>query len=72
MSREGMESIAERLSREENLYFPKALQSDTNDSSQRKAILLDLLSRDVALFLGTYIYIFFCLFAEKSVENYAN
>jgi hypothetical protein len=63
-SREGMESIAERLSRDENLYFPKALQADTKDSSQRKAILLDLLSRDIALFLGAYFYIFSCLVAE--------
>jgi hypothetical protein len=52
VSREGMESITERLSWLENLYFPQALQSDVKLPSHRKPILLDLLSRDVALFLG--------------------
>lgn len=51
-----METIAERLSTQENLYFPQAIQSNTKDPCQRKAVLLDLLSRDVALFLGTLGY----------------
>lgn len=51
--REGMESIAERLSLMEDLYFPRAIQPTAINPSQRKSILLDLLSRDVAVFLGT-------------------
>ncbi|KAI4327207.1 hypothetical protein L6164_019695 [Bauhinia variegata] len=54
MSNEATERISERLSSLENLYFPRALQSRAADSSQRKAIFLDLLSRDVALFLERY------------------
>ncbi|KAJ7944665.1 coiled-coil domain-containing protein 97 [Quillaja saponaria] len=46
-----MEKISERLSSLENLYFPRALQSNATDPSQRKSIFLDLLSRDTALFL---------------------
>lgn len=49
---EAIESISERLSALEDLYFPRALQSTIIDPSQRKAILLDLLSRDAAVFLG--------------------
>ena len=59
VSREGMESITERLSWLENLYFPQALQSDVKLPSHRKPILLDLLSRDVALFLGISFFFFF-------------
>lgn len=44
--------LSERLSLREDLYFPRALQSTATNPSQRKAILLDLLSRDVAVFLG--------------------
>ncbi|XP_054795672.1 uncharacterized protein LOC129301342 [Prosopis cineraria] len=54
ISSDAMESISERLSSLENLYFPRALQSTATDPSQRKAIFLDLLSRDVALFLERY------------------
>lgn len=54
---EAMESISERLSSMEGLYFPRALHSNTVNPSQRKAILLDLLSRDVTVFLGTPIYL---------------
>lgn len=53
MRGEAMESISERLSSLEDLYFPRALQSNALNPSERKAILLDLLSRDVAVFLGT-------------------
>ncbi|KAF3448213.1 hypothetical protein FNV43_RR08926 [Rhamnella rubrinervis] len=51
---EGMESIAERLSLMEDLYFPRAVQPTAINPSQRKSILLDLLSRDVAVFLERY------------------
>lgn len=54
VTEEAMERISERLSCLENLYFPRALQSTATAPSQRKAIFRDLLSRDVALFLGTY------------------
>ncbi|EXC26762.1 hypothetical protein L484_023378 [Morus notabilis] len=49
-----MESIAERLSLMEDLYFPRALQPTAINPSQRKLILTDLLSRDVAVFLERY------------------
>ena len=52
MSDEAKERISERLSCLENLYFPRALESTVTLPSQRKAIFRDLLSRDVALFLG--------------------
>uniref|UniRef100_A0A3N7FT25 CCD97-like C-terminal domain-containing protein n=1 Tax=Populus trichocarpa TaxID=3694 RepID=A0A3N7FT25_POPTR len=52
--KEAMESMTERLSSLENLYFPRALQSHATNPSQRKSILLDLLSRDVAVFLERY------------------
>ncbi|KAH7549705.1 hypothetical protein JRO89_XS13G0069300 [Xanthoceras sorbifolium] len=48
---ETMESITERLSSLDNLYFPRALQSNASTPSQRKSILLDLLSRDAVVFL---------------------
>ena len=54
VSREGMESITERLSGVENLYFPQS-NAISNHPSHRKAALLDLLSRDVALFLGLFL-----------------
>lgn len=54
VSEEAKERISERLSCLENLYFPRALQSTATLPSQRKAIFLDLLSRDVALFLERY------------------
>ncbi|KAJ7944663.1 coiled-coil domain-containing protein 97 [Quillaja saponaria] len=54
LSGEAMEKISERLSSLENLYFPRALQSNATDPSQRKSIFLDLLSRDTALFLERY------------------
>ncbi|KAL5551281.1 hypothetical protein UlMin_001457 [Ulmus minor] len=49
-----MEGIAERLSVIEDLYFPRALQSTAINPSQRKLLLLDLLSRDAAVFLERY------------------
>ncbi|XP_017230517.2 uncharacterized protein LOC108205191 [Daucus carota subsp. sativus] len=49
-----MESISERLSELEDLYFPKALESSAVNPSQRKSLLLDLLSRDVPVFLERY------------------
>lgn len=52
MEREVKESISERLSCLDDLYFPRALQSNATTPSQRKSILLDLLSRDAAVFLG--------------------
>lgn len=36
----------------EDLYFPRAVQPTAVNPPQRKSILLDLLSRDVAVFLG--------------------
>lgn len=49
-----MERISERLSELETLYFPRSLQSSALNSSQRKSLLLNLLSRDVPLFLERY------------------
>ncbi|PPD75469.1 hypothetical protein GOBAR_DD27602 [Gossypium barbadense] len=49
-----METITERLSALDNLYFPRALQSSASDPSNRKSILHDLLSRDVPVFLERY------------------
>ncbi|KAI7980337.1 Casein kinase II subunit beta-2 [Camellia lanceoleosa] len=49
-----MEDIAERLSKLENLYFPRALQPSSPSPSQRKSLLRDLLSRDLAVFLERY------------------
>ncbi|CDY09509.1 BnaC02g20510D [Brassica napus] len=48
------EDIAARLSSLEGLYFPRAVQSTTASSDQRKSILLDLLRRDPAIFLERY------------------
>ncbi|KAF9624374.1 hypothetical protein IFM89_010541 [Coptis chinensis] len=48
-----MESIAERLSGMDNLYFPRSI-GHVIDSPQRKSILLDLLSKDAAVFLERY------------------
>lgn len=50
-----MEAMAERLSSLENLYFPRAIQHSAITPSQRKSILLDLLSRDTAVFLGLHL-----------------
>ncbi|MBA0680474.1 hypothetical protein Goari_012168, partial [Gossypium aridum] len=54
VSEEAMETITERLSALDNLYFPRALQSSASDPSNRKSILHDLLSRDVPVFLERY------------------
>ncbi|CAL5436661.1 unnamed protein product [Camellia sinensis] len=54
LSGEAMEDIAERLSKLENLYFPRALQPSSSSPSQRKSLLRDLLSRDLAVFLERY------------------
>ena len=50
---EAMEKMTERLSCKDNLYFPRALEATATTPPQRKSILLDLLSRDPAVFLGT-------------------
>ncbi|KAL8263716.1 hypothetical protein R6Q59_021846 [Mikania micrantha] len=49
-----IESITERLSHMENLYFPRAQQPSALLPSQRKSILRDLYSRDVPVFLERY------------------
>lgn len=54
VSKQAMESISERLSSMENLYFPRSLQSNAASASQRKSLLLDLLSRDAPVFLERY------------------
>ncbi|KAJ4830343.1 hypothetical protein Tsubulata_040927 [Turnera subulata] len=46
------ESITERLSSMDDLYFPRASLSSAATPPQRKSLLLDLLFRDVAVFLG--------------------
>ncbi|XP_047322416.1 coiled-coil domain-containing protein 97 [Impatiens glandulifera] len=51
---QSMESMSERLSNLETLYFPRALQSAATTPSDRKSLLLDLLSRDAAVFLERY------------------
>lgn len=56
IGRATMESISERLSELEDLYFPKAVESSTVNPSQRKSLLLDLLSRDVPVFLGIVVF----------------
>ncbi|XP_024961448.1 coiled-coil domain-containing protein 97 [Cynara cardunculus var. scolymus] len=53
-SSSAMESIMERLSHLENLYFPRAQQSSALLPSQRKSILQDLYSRDTPVFLERY------------------
>ncbi|KAF8379167.1 hypothetical protein HHK36_028596 [Tetracentron sinense] len=52
LSSSAMEGISERLSSLDNLYFPRVIQDTASNPSQRKSILLDLLSRDAAVFLG--------------------
>ncbi|KAL8159302.1 hypothetical protein V2J09_000839 [Rumex salicifolius] len=52
--KQAMDSISERLSSMENLYFPRSLQSNPTSASQRKLLLLDLLSRDAPVFLERY------------------
>ncbi|KAK6138167.1 hypothetical protein DH2020_028103 [Rehmannia glutinosa] len=52
---EAKESITERLSRIDDLYFPRKEQSSAaGDPSHRKSLLLDLLSTDAAVFLERY------------------
>ncbi|KAL8497902.1 hypothetical protein ACS0TY_021302 [Phlomoides rotata] len=52
---EAKESITERLSLMEDLYFPRKVQpADTANPSRRKSLLLDLLSTDAAVFLERY------------------
>nr|XP_043630975.1 coiled-coil domain-containing protein 97 [Erigeron canadensis] len=48
------ESITERLSHLENLYFPRAQQSSAIDPSQRKSIIQDLFNRNLPVFLERY------------------
>lgn len=54
LSSEAKEGISERLSHMEGLYFPRSVGDDASNPSHRKSILFDLLSRDAAVFLGTY------------------
>ncbi|KAK9667936.1 hypothetical protein RND81_13G021900 [Saponaria officinalis] len=54
VSIEAKEKISERLSSFDNLYFPRALLPRASTPSLRKSLLLDLLSRDVAVFLERY------------------
>lgn len=49
---EAMEKMMERLSLKDNLYFPRAMEAAAATPPQRKSILLDLVSRDPAVFLG--------------------
>ncbi|KAJ4827150.1 hypothetical protein Tsubulata_044530 [Turnera subulata] len=48
------ESITERLSSIDDLYFPRASLSSAATPPQRKSLLLDLLSRDASVFLERY------------------
>lgn len=54
LNNESMEKISDRLSGFDNLYFPRAQQSSASTASQRKSLLIDLLSRDTPLFLERY------------------
>ncbi|KAL0372983.1 UNVERIFIED_CONTAM: hypothetical protein Scaly_0979900 [Sesamum calycinum] len=55
ISSEAKESITERLSLMEDLYFPLKVQpSAAANPSHRKSLLLDLLSTDAAVFLERY------------------
>ncbi|KAH9624675.1 hypothetical protein KSS87_014240 [Heliosperma pusillum] len=54
VSKEAMEQISDRLSTFDNLYFPRALLQNASSPQLRKSLLLDLLSRDVAVFLERY------------------
>ncbi|OIT20806.1 PREDICTED: coiled-coil domain-containing protein 97 [Nicotiana attenuata] len=54
LSNQSMEKISDRLSGLDNLYFPRAQQPSASTASQRKSLLLDLLTRDVPLFLERY------------------
>ncbi|KAI7984518.1 putative casein kinase II subunit beta-4 [Camellia lanceoleosa] len=55
LSSEAMEDIAQRLSKLENLYFPRALQPSSSSPSQCKSLLRDLLLEDRVLFLEDYV-----------------
>ncbi|KAF7146384.1 hypothetical protein RHSIM_Rhsim04G0176300 [Rhododendron simsii] len=61
---EAEEGISERLSKLENLYFPRAIQPSASTPSQRKSLFLDLLHRDLPVFLGT--------FGQPRILPYAN
>jgi hypothetical protein len=54
LSNEAVEGISERLSNLENLYFPRAIQPSASSPSQRKSLFLDLLHRDLPVFLERY------------------
>ncbi|CAI9095565.1 OLC1v1031549C1 [Oldenlandia corymbosa var. corymbosa] len=54
LSGESMKTLSERLSKLDNLYFPRAVQPSATTSAQRQSILFDLLSRDAAVFLERY------------------
>lgn len=70
MSSASMETISERLSELENLYFPRAVQSSAVNPSQRKSLLLDLLSRDVPVFLGILSSLFVYLYLYMYIYVY--
>lgn len=56
LSSESMNNMSERLSKLENLYFPRAIQPSATTAAQRQSLLLDLLSRDAAVFLGMHVH----------------
>ena len=70
LSCEAMDCLSERLSLQDGLYFPRALQSTATNPSQRKAILLDLLSRDVAVFLGFSLSLSLSLYETLDFCNF--
>ncbi|CDP08315.1 unnamed protein product [Coffea canephora] len=49
-----MNNMSARLSKLDNLYFPRAIQPSATTAAQRQSLLLDLLSRDAAVFLERY------------------
>ncbi|KAM7256698.1 hypothetical protein ACFE04_012439 [Oxalis oulophora] len=54
LSEEAIESITERLSSLDTLYFPRAVESVPTTRYQRRTLLHDLLSRDAVVFLERY------------------
>lgn len=59
---EAMESITDRLCGIDNLYFPQALLPHTTTPSLRKPLLLDLLRRNVPVFLGISFFFRFSIY----------
>lgn len=56
VNQEAMEKIADRLSFLDNLYFPRAVLPNASSPSLRKSLLLDLLHRNIPVFLGNSFY----------------